>query len=200
MASDLLGIATFLSLFKQLAILLGREVTTSSFDYLAIYLGAEIKNLDIFIRGNRFPITNDIFHTQTFIFISSFFGKIFGAKNISYKLDLPFQGVNGFDLGNVYTMFYQFLYDLGYIGVFLFTLIMAFIIQIIYSKAKSYQDNGKVSYSILLYGYCVNTLILAFFSNKFYELVANTSIVYVVLFWIILNILFYGRSKKVIKK
>lgn len=189
------GLTAFLATFKQLAILLGREVSASAFDYLAIYLGAEIKNLDIFISQNRFPITTDIAHSQTFIFLSSFLAKLFGKPFVSYKLDLPFQSVNGFNLGNVYTMFYQFLYDMGYAGVFIFTLLMAVIVQIIYSKAKAFRDNGKVSYSILLYGYIVNTFVLAFFSDKFYELVANSSFFYIVLFWVALNTLFYGSPK-----
>ncbi|MCL3858253.1 O-antigen polymerase [Pediococcus pentosaceus] len=189
-------ISVFLGTFKQLAVLLGRDVYVSSFDYLATYIGAEIKNLDSFIRANNFPITSDIFHSQTVDYISKYFGRIFGKGGLDYKLDLPFQSINGFDLGNVYTMFYQFMYDLGYVGVFLFTLLMAVIVQTIYSRVKLYKDNGKVSYSILLYGYIANTLVLAFFSNKFYEQVGNSSFVFVVLFWWILNLFVFTNPIK----
>lgn len=187
-------VVVFLSSFKQLAVWLGRDITKSAADYLAIYAGAEIKNLDTFIQANSFPITTDIFHSQTLQALSKFLGKIFGAGGLNYKLDLPFQTINGYDLGNVYTMYYQFLYDLGYVGVFLFVLFFAVFIQFIYIKVKDFKDNGRISYSILVYGYLTNTLILAFFSNKFYEAVVNPSFIYVGIFWVLLNLFMFGRS------
>lgn len=192
----LVVLTTFLLSFKQLAVILGRDISTSAVDYLAEYSGAEIKNLDSFIRNSGFPLTSDIYHSQTVMSVSKLFGRIFDVGGLNYKLDLPFQSVNGFDLGNVYTMFYQFLYDLGYIGVLLFTLFMALFIQFIYSKTKQFKDNGTVSYSILLYGFFLNTLLLAFFSNKFYEQLANSSFVYIVIFWILLNWVMYGTKRR----
>ncbi len=173
--------------FRQLAGLLGRTIDARLSDYLAEYLGAEIKNLDTFIRGGNFPLTTDIFHSQTLMYISKVLGRTFGQSGLDYKLDLPFQMSNGFDLGNVYSMYYQFLYDLGYVGVFIFVLLMAIIVQVIYVKARSYHENGHISYSILIYGYIVSSLLLSFFSNKFYEQVATSSFVYIIFFWWILD-------------
>lgn len=181
------GTAGFLSVFKESAKLLGRNISSSSLDYLAEYLGAEIKNLDSFLKEGNFPITVDIYHSQSLIYLSQFFGKFFGASNLKYKLDLPFRSINNYDLGNVYTTFYQYLYDLGYMGVFIFVLIMAFLCQFTYEKVKSHHDIGMVPISTLTYGYMASALVLSFFSNKFYEQFATPSFIYIVVFWILLN-------------
>lgn len=180
-------LALFLYNFKVFANLLGRQVSSASIQYIAEYAGAEIKNLDTFVRSGNFPITTDAFHMQTLRYVSKMLGFLFGV-NTNYKLDLPFQYYNGISLGNVYTTYYQFLYDLGYFGVFIFVLFMAIIVQYTYMKTKIFRDRGKVSYSILIYGYMVNTLVLAFFSNKFYEQIFTSSFFYMIFFWWVLDL------------
>lgn len=191
-----LGMIIFLSIFKQLATLMGRIINTSSMDYLAEYLGAEIKNLDIFIRTVNFPVTNSLFQSQTLINIMKPIGNIVGISGTDFRLILPFQTVNGFDLGNVYTTFYQFLYDYSYLGVFIFIMIMAIVSQISFDKAKFFNDHGKVSINILIYGYIASALIFSFFSNKFYEQIVSPNFIFYILFWIVLNFIFFNKTVK----
>lgn len=191
-----LGVMIFLSIFKQLATLMGRVINTSSMDYLAEYLGAEIKNLDIFIRTTSFPVTNSMFQSQTLINIMKPIGKIVGISGTDFRLILPFQSVNGYDLGNVYTTFYQFLYDYSYFGVFIFIMIMAIVSQITFDKAQFFNDHGKVSINILIYGYIASALVFSFFSNKFYEQIVNPNFIFYILFWIVLNFLFFSKTSK----
>ncbi|MGO2722783.1 MAG: O-antigen polymerase [Lactobacillus sp.] len=198
----LLGLIVFLVGFKALATLLGRNTGNNPFDYLAVYIGAEIKNLDIFIRSGAFPVVTDSIQNQTFIGVSSLVGKIMNWKIVPYHLNLPFQFVNGHGLGNVFTTFYAWLYDFGYVGVVILVLIMAVIMQMLYEHFKYNNSQQPITFDILLYGYLSNTLLLSFFSNKFYETLFNTRIIYILATWLVLRIFMFGYvdDKKILKK
>ena len=107
-----------------------------------------------------------------------------------YKLDLPFRNINGLNLGNVYTTFYPYIYDFGYIGEFLLVLIMAIISQVIYELTKNAKTNTHPLLSVLVYSNIINCLILSFFSNKFYENIISIEMIKKVIFWILLNLTF----------
>lgn len=183
--------------FKTTGTMLGKVATSKKsinsfgfFDYLAVYCGAEIKNLDIYLRERLTIIRtkNNIFGSQTFINLIKWFGPSLGISNTNYSLDLPFRMVNGFNLGNVYTTFYPYIYDFGYKGVIIMTGIMSLIAQFIYEKCKRVKLTDVPSINILIYSYIFNTLIFSFFSNKFYELILSKQFAYTIILWFIYNI------------
>lgn len=183
----LLLVAILISLFQLSATLVGRDVSSlSPFEYISMYIGAEIKNLDIFIRNGMFPVKNEVFGRQTFASIIPTISKILNLNLPRYRPILPFQSVNGYSLGNVYTTFYPWLYDFGYIGIFLMTILASSITQIIYELSKKNIEKKAVSVSTLLYGYIASLVFLSFFSNKLFENF-NTSLVYMIIVWLILN-------------
>lgn len=189
----LIGLALVLT-FKSTAQLLGRTISISTSDYLAQYVGAEIKNLDLFIRSGRFPSQSSIWGSQTFINIIPTVSDVFHLSLPQYRLDLPYQMVNGFDLGNVYSIYYPFLYDFGFRGVIVCVAGVATISQVCYESVKSANIYSHVPYSYMIYGYIASTLILSFFSNKFFELLFSKSFIYMIIVWTFLNLFFY-RSK-----
>lgn len=193
------GALLILLLFQSFAGILGRNITVfSKQDYLAIYFGAEIKNLDIFLQNGNFPIHKEMFGDQTFIYIHQFIGNITHNVSQTYSFDLPFMSVNGYSLGNVYTTFYSYIYDFGYIGVPILIIIMSIISQYIFEKVKrSY--NSVLSIWTLLYGRVFLALALSFFSNKFYETIFNFDFIKVVVIWWVLKIIFFRQYEKVNK-
>lgn len=118
-----------LLLLPLTAVLFGRRMDNWD-EYLSIYIGAQIKNLNEFILNNNFPLQTSIFGQQTFFTIIPLVSKLIGLNIPSYKLDLPYQAIGSLSLGNVYTTFYPWLYDFGYKGVFLLTLIMAIVVEL----------------------------------------------------------------------
>lgn len=190
-----LGLVFLISIFQWSASLLGRDVESFNlFQYLSIYVGAEFKNLDMYIRNGAFPVQTGIFGKETFYNLISPISKILHLGIQSYKLDLPFQSVNGFTLGNVYTTFYPWLYDFGYIGVVVLVAITAIVTQTIYSVARMVKTTAPFSLSILIYGYFSSFLALSFFSNKFFENI-NTNLIYYIIIWIILKLIFSRQEK-----
>lgn len=181
-----------LMLFPISTKLVGRENKKSAIEYLSIYCGAEIKNLDIYIKERENKEYNHQKGNQTFIYLIEFVGKRFGYER-NYKLDLPFRSVNGHSLGNVYTTFYQFIYDYGYFGVVWCTVIMASITQLIYEKGKKSKIKNIPNIYIIIYGYIISSILLSFFSNKFYEQNFGGSLFYGIIIWMILN--YYLKEK-----
>lgn len=182
-------------IFQSLATLLGRSVNQmSKIDYLALYVGAEIKNLDIFLQSGSFPIHTGYFGGQTFIALNKVYAHIVGNPNLKLTLDIPYQHINGYSLGNVYTTFYSYIYDFGYIGVPVLTGLMAFLSQYFFERVKLIGNTLKVSIFLLIYSKIVANLALSFFSNKFYEELFTTSFLKLIIFWALFNLLFFKKN------
>lgn len=184
-----------LYLFQFIGELLGRNSVTQSsvsmVDYLAKYCGAPIKNLDIFLSEKNTYWTSQ--NNQTFIYLVHWFGGKFGLFT-DYVLDLPYQKVNGFNLGNVYSIFYPFIYDYGYFGVIWLTSIMALICQCFYELVKRFYNTSKNIFYTVTYGYIFSSLIFSFFSNKFYEQHFSYGFFRTIIFWLLFD-LFFIRLK-----
>ena len=185
----------FVVSFQAVGNLLSRGSTETTADYLVRYCGAEIPNLDDWLSHQRRD-NNSILGSQTFIYVIQWFGDKLGLLDVKYDLDLPFRIVAGKNLGNVYTTFYPFIYDFGYKGLVLLSAIMAMISQGVYRKIKNTGLDYRPSRYILLYGFIAPTLLLSFFSNKFYESIFNSAFMYTFLFWIIFDYIFCDKAKK----
>ena len=147
----------FIASFQTLAEIMGRTLASeyNFMDYIAGYLSAPLKNLDVFINKGVFGSTIET--NQTMNGIIPLLSQIFDHPEWIHKLDLPFVYERGHNFGNVYTVFYPFLYDLGYIGIVLYIPIMALISQLVYKSAMKNNENSIVSVPIVMYSYIYYT-------------------------------------------
>ena len=116
--------------FISFIYIVGRSQADMDFEAVAmsmfIYAGAPIFNLDIYLQ-NSWEQTHGIFGELTFIRLINWLGIKFGESSLVYELDLPFLSYRNYDLGNVYTTFYAFIYDFGFLGVVFLTGFMAIV-------------------------------------------------------------------------
>ena len=177
-------------LFMTSADLLGREVTDryTGTDYLAIYLAAQVKNLDSFVKEGKFG--SDISNNQTFRFLINKFAPYMphshylpDTSNWQSTLDIPFRRVNGYGLGNVYTVYYAPLYDYGYIGVIIYILFMGMFCEYVYINAKREIVTGCGFVNTIVYSYVHFMIIFSFFSSKFSENTFNLTFVKFIIVW-----------------
>jgi oligosaccharide repeat unit polymerase len=157
----------FICVFQLMAV--GRDYTQNPFYYIGTYIGAEIPNLDMFLNDSS-NIAGNVGNSVTFIRSINLLGSVLGIDSLQYSLDLPFLTYGGVVTGNVYTTFRPFIYDFGYLGFVVLTMLMSCVSQLIYSLAtnniKSYRF---IDIYMILYGVLSCQLLLSFFSNKFYE-------------------------------
>lgn len=182
--------AILLSTLKLSGTLLGRNNIDSidTVDYIAMYAGAQINNLDVFLQENS--IMEKHIGLHTFKEIYSLIGNMF-QTSFNRNIEPIYRSVNDYNLGNVYTIFFDFICDLGYPGVFIYTTIMAIISQVVFeiSQLVVLNKNG-VKIIIIAYTYMFGGIIFAFFGNKFFPQIVSTGFVKYLVLWYLYNYFF----------
>ena len=179
-----------ISSLKWTATLLGRNDINDidTVDYIAMYTGAEIKNLDTYLKEKTFIETKIGIHT--FRTIYEIFSK-FANKNWEMDVTPIYRTINGYNLGNVYTIFFDFICDLGYLGILIFTPIMAIVSQILFEKSKICKPSKNlVPISMIMYSYVFGGIVFAFFGNKFFPQVFSIGFLKYVILWYLYNAFF----------
>ena len=182
-------VSLFLVSFQFIAqTLQGRNTSSDPLVYISAYIGAEIPNLDSFLQAGGADTNPAIWGYMTFRNTIRWIGGQFGIPGFIYQYDLPFNVINGVSTGNVYTTFYAFIYDFGYIGFILLTMLMAFVSQVVYSKSCKFNSGWASSVWVIVYSIIAYALLLSFFSNKFYENVFVIKFAYKLVYLLILYI------------
>lgn len=184
---------------------IGRSTTSYAwYETLFAYLGAPFLNLDSSLQ-EKLPETT-IWGQETFGYLYSFLASQFGIDSLAYNLDLPFRTHNGINTGNVYTMYYQFIYDFGYLGIVPLTLIIALFYSMIYrSFMRRRVQSRYFGIKLIIYAYLFNDILMLTFSNRFYEnLLRSDSIrfyfwLFIVCFAIRKGFLVYRDRKKTVR-
>lgn len=135
------------------------------------YLGASFFNLDSFLLESIHH--SEMWGRETFGYFYNYIGTAFHVDELIYNLTLPFRYANGVSVGNVYTMYYQFILDFGYIGVLPLTVIIAFYYFHNYHILIKKQGS-IVSMRLIIFSMLFNDLIMLVFSNRFFESALRT--------------------------
>ena len=178
-----------LASFQVLGSILGRTVQADFNQYLAVYFAGGIRNLNEYLKG--FSTKADVFGKMSFIYLNNYIGNKFHNEKLIYPLDLPYLSANGHNSGNIYTTFYAYIYDFGYIGVVILPLIMGAISMFVFTRVKRNitKKQKLVNLSLILYGYMFYLLFFSFFSNKFYEGILSLGFFKRMFIWIVATFL-----------
>lgn len=177
--------------FPKIGDLLGRTTNIESGDYIAAYIGAEIKNLDLFLRNAEIPGNHGTWGSTVFGGLEMTLSKYFSFPLRIAPSPNGFNHVNGYFLGNVYTIFYDFLYDFGYIGNYVIVIILAFANQKIFDNAEKKKIKNKIPIIMIVYGYMFPLILFSFFAYWFGNSVVSAGFVEHIVYWNLLNILFF---------
>lgn len=189
-----LAIIIILALYFTLS-WFGRATEINMIDYLGIYLSAPLKNLDTFIRQGKFGC--DFAQSETFAGIATSLGKIFGKKDWMHRPKMPFQYFEGYNLGNVYTCFYLYLHDGSYLLCAVLVGLMSILSQSVYSKAIYGKNSGGINIATILYSYMFQTILLSFFSDRFYLYLFSVNMIETLIsFWLLRLLLTRVRFRK----
>lgn len=183
-----------ISVFPIFGEFLGRNNNLSLGNYMAVYLSAQLKNLDIYIRRGTFGC--DISNWQTLYSLINFIGRRFGISQWIYDFDQPFISLNGYNLGNVYTAFYWYLHDGGYVGVIIFIILFAVTSYFFFQRAAFGRQKQEINLNVILYSYLYYGIVFSFFSNRYFSALVSFDLVKMVLSWVLLRC-FFTRIKLV---
>lgn len=183
--------------FIALLSLMGRENDLDMFHYIFIYVGAPLVNLDNYLAFRPDGSYATIFGEQTFRGLYAYIAKIISDESLIFPtIDQFTFSNNGLEIGNVYTTFYSFIYDFEYVGFIPLILIIALYYVFTYQRLKTRAiKTNKVHFSLFIYAYLFNDLIMLAFSNRFYTTVLDIGFIKIVIFSYICHLLFVHRSK-----
>lgn len=157
--------------------LIGRSSSKALIYTIFPYLGGPLANLDYYLQQSSIR-SSSIWGQETFGVLINNLGVLMGKGEWIYLLDLPYCKMNGLTTGNVYTMYYMFVHDFGYLGVIPLTLIIAmyycYTYKLISHSKKIY---SLIDLNLVIYGFLFNNLLMLMFSNKFYENVVRLAFI-----------------------
>lgn len=174
--------------------------------YIFTYLGAPVVNLDTFLKNTP---QLDLFHgadptalwgSQTFKSLYAYLGKYIGNPAFSgiANIDTFVFSDNGVEIGNVYTMFYKYIYDFGFFGVVPLTAVMAFYYTVSYEKiTHGDMPQRAVSLTAFYYAYLFNDLVMSAFSCRFYEIIFDAPFIKMLVLAWIFDALFVERRIRI---
>lgn len=187
-----------LAIFQQLSFWVGRgsEREIDFIHYLGVYIAAPLKNLDTFIREGNYG--NPVSNWQTLYALVNFIGRHFNMQSWIHPLDLPYRRIRGSGTGNVYTAFYSYLHDGGYVAFVIFISLQVFIAQWVFFRVIYAKSKHRINLSIVIYSYILQSICFSFFSERFYQDVVNFTFVKMLISWWLL--VFFFENVKVKKE
>ena len=162
----IIGIA-IIGLLPILGNALGRPLIKGAAYDTAMYFSGSLINLDMFVKTTtniKFP------HISVFYGLLTDLNGIISKEFIaSQKLPTRWNYINGNSLGNVYTTFSSYWYDIGWLGVILYSMLSAIIMHSIAKIAQrtNYKKN-ELSISTIMYSYFIPCIMFSLFANRFY--------------------------------
>lgn len=180
-------------LFLYLSGRMGDDSQIDWIQYLFIYIGAPLLNLNNFLETNgmMLPISSH-FGEQTFYGLYVIIARILGNTNLNMEYIIgadSWQYTNtGIDTGNVLTTFYPFVYDFGIIGSLPIIILIASYYIFTHRKLLNNNNNNLIDFSLFMYAYLINDLIMLIFSNRFFETILSIEYIRFFLFsWLLIK-------------
>lgn len=181
--------------------LIGRNFSIDKLgEYLFTYLGAPLVNFDNYIAKKGFMSHTWLIGAQTFKSAYNYIGKwTHNTALLNYPtINVFTYSNNGIEIGNVYSTFYPWIYDLGLIGLLLIIpVILYYCVSYRYILLKPLKTD-KISFSLFIYAYLFNDLVMLIFSNRFYETVFDPGTIKLLICAYICNELFVNNRLKFI--
>lgn len=132
---------------------IGRKPSASLEHQIAVYLGYPIYLFDLYVKQPIKP-KPICFGEESLPGIHSFMSKYLRIDTYVRNVNLEYRQVDNVNLGNVYTFFRRPLHDFGFIGMLIFTVLVAlFFSWIYYGKIQWKRRTVSTDCWSIVYGY-----------------------------------------------
>ncbi len=177
--------------FTWVGTLIGREVLSAG-ETISMYLGAPLLNLNTWLQLDY--TTENFWDHRTLAGVIDLIRGFFDDSLRSGNSGFIYRKANGHMVGNVYTTFGTFYYDLKIWGVIIFSALMGAISERIYVVCKKRKKDSHISYIAFCYFYPL--IFLSFFSNRFF-VVFDELLIKSIIVWFVLILLFIKVKIKI---
>lgn len=170
--------------------LIGRSLPQSMFSYISEYLGASIQLFNLYLKS---PVERLIVGEESLFSIIKVLHYL-GLSKASTSYNLEFRYLNSLQQSNVYTFFRRPLHDFGLLGMYIFTILVAFFFSWIYFKKIKYKKKEKTEFWIFLYGYLYYWIISSSILQYSVAFI-STGTIFVIFFTYLLYLFLINPSK-----
>ncbi len=172
----------------------GRQSRSNFLDYVSGYAGTSILNLDLYLQSPwKAP---DVWGKWTFQRLI-YNLRILGIIHVKpYLVHYEFRRIDGVSTGNVYTLFRDYYNDFGVAGTFILHGLASLLASILYEYGKRKPSNK----TILLNGYLYNSLVMSFYTERFFDLTFSISFVRNVVILMIVSTVLFKRPFRIVAK
>ena len=158
--------------------------------YIANYCGAQIFNLNYWLNNN--PEFSRFFGQQTFYPIIEKFASILGISEwADYHVGVDSVYAAGYSTGNVFTTFYSYIMDCGYVGIVIMPIIFGIFSQMVYKFARKSPSKYPINAGMIFYCMIAYSIAFSFFGDKFGSLVFTFNMMKRIMILIVLSFFLY---------
>lgn len=179
---------------------IGRQNNALLLEYMGGLICAPLKLLDVYIKESHNP--SSVWGMETFTNMISVIRRWQGLTGIKYGDYANYRVINNISFGNVYTAFRAYYADFRLGGVICCSALIGLFSGVFYERSRRTRKSGGIKYSLFIYAYTVYGLAMLFYSNTFYEYLANISFIKMLIVWAMIDMVFikgkikfkFGRS------
>lgn len=174
----LLCVLIGIPLFYESISWMGRVTNKNMMRYIGFYVGGSIQLFDLYLKSN---ITKPkVFGEETLVGVLRFLNSLGFNLNVR-NINLDMIRLDELSRGNVYTFFRRPLHDFGFVGMLLFTVLVAWLFAWIYYGEIKWKSTKFTPYWIMLYGYLFYWVILMSIDQYSQSIISLTTVLQITL-------------------
>ena len=180
-AIGIMCILVGMPLFYNSLALMGRATNKKLLRYVGFYVGGSIQLFNLYIQSNK--SMPKVFGEESLIGVLRLLNKLGGNFEIR-NTNLDMIRLDELSRGNVYTFFRRPLHDFGFIGMLIFTIMIAWLFAWIYYGKIKYKNNKFTPYWILLYGYMFYWIVIMSIDQYSQSYLSLTTVIQIILIFL----------------
>ena len=191
-AYAVIAIVAILISFRLLGYLTGKSSSRELWTDISTYGGSSIPALDAYLNSPKIP--NEFFGQETLNRLYAVLRGLHLTNVKSYETTLPFIVFPDGSSTNIYTGFRRYIQDYGYIGMSFILLLMGLLYGAINKAVKKSKNIGV---GVIIYAYFFYPVVMTFVDERFLISFTSLSMIYHIIYFLIIYRLIVGKSKNV---
>ncbi|MCI8782612.1 MAG: oligosaccharide repeat unit polymerase [Dorea sp.] len=183
------GVAFIVCIGGLSGVIFNRTESSNVVMHILGYIGGPLAGFN-FYTMHRELFKSPYFGAYTFDSIYRMLGslKFLNVKQELINPYLPYGGTATFSI-NVYSMYFRYLADFGFIGLIVLCIFFGFFYGVLYNFCKTCKSSKKMQIIVPVYASFMYPLLMSFFEDRFYSYIINEIfvIIYILIISFILN-------------
>ena len=144
---------------------------------ITVYFAGGVRAFDIFVKEPLERNTGLIGNDETLRYFSTFFA-VHRGQGQKTLLPLEFRYIKGKSIGNIFTAFRRYYSDFGIGGIIFFSIMLGFVMTLLYAKSRSYCQKRENCFYILAFAWLSKSVFFMAIEDYFYVSIISLNGIY----------------------